>query len=258
MTRPPLSAVIICQNAATVLPPCLESLDFVDEILLVDSGSRDPTLEIAQRFGCRVEQHPWLGFGPQKHLAVSLARHDWVLCLDSDERVSPELRRAILDALDNPRFQAYRFPRRNRFLGRWLYHGEGYPDYNLRLFHRQKAQWTSHPVHEFVQPEAGVAVGVLKGDLLHESEQGIATYLDKQNRYTSLQAGILFEKGFRCRWHHLLLSPLVRFIKFALLRQGLRDGIPGLIHIGLGCLNTFVKYAKVLEREWNAKREGDS
>ena len=140
-------------------------------------------------------------------------------------------------------------PRRNRFLGRWLRHGEGYPDLSLRLFNREHANWSDDPVHEKVV--AGTAVGRLKGDLLHESESGIADYIAKQNRYTTLQAEALHARGKRAGVLRLVFSPLFRFIKFYFLRLGFLDGLPGLIHILIGCQNSFYKYAKLLELERN-------
>ena len=116
----PLSAVLITRNAAKVLDACLESLSFVDEIVVVDSASSDATADIAQRYGARVVQKEWLGFGRQKQFAVEQASHDWVLCLDADERVSPELAKSIAAAVAAPVSPVYRMPRRNRFLGRWL------------------------------------------------------------------------------------------------------------------------------------------
>ena len=129
------------------------------------------------------------GYGPQKNFAVGEARHDWVLCLDADERVSPELADAIraLFAGGSPHAPAYAMARRNRFLGRWLAHGEGYPDWNVRLFDRRRARWTDDVVHEHVVADGRVAR--LDGDLLHASAESIEDYVAKQNRYTTLQAG---------------------------------------------------------------------
>ena len=146
----PLSAVLITRNAAAVLESCLDSLAFADEIVVVDSASTDGTRELAARKGARVVQKEWLGFGRQKQFAVEQAKHDWVLCLDADERVSPELARSIRAALAAPGSPVYRMPRRNRFLGRWLSHGEGYPDWIVRLFDRRRARWSEDPVHEQV------------------------------------------------------------------------------------------------------------
>ena len=137
MPTHPFSVVIITLNAAQQLEACLQSAAFADEIVVVDSGSSDATAEIALKYGARVIVQPWLGFGRQKQFAVSQASHDWVLCLDADERVSDELRASIIATLRQPGFTAYQMPRCNRFMGRWLRHGEGYPDWSLRLFERR-------------------------------------------------------------------------------------------------------------------------
>lgn len=245
--RQPLSAVVITFNSRSHIESCLQSVAFADERLVVDSGSTDGTGEIAQRMGARVIHQDWLGFGAQKRFAVDQARHDWVLCLDADERVSPELRAAIERELAAPRFYAYEFPRRNRFLGRWLKHGEGYPDWSLRLFHRAHAHWSDDPIHEKVLVNG--SVGRLAGDLLHESENGLAEYLAKQNRYTTLAAERLYARGTRVSVARMVLSPLWRFVKFYFLRLGFLDGVPGLVHIAIGCCNSFMKYAKLWERD---------
>ena len=244
-TRVPLSVVIITRDAAAQIMPCLKSAAFADEIVVVDSGSDDDTVALALANGARVVSHEWEGFGKQKQFAVTQAQNDWVLCLDSDERVTDELRASIEVALRMPEFKAYQMPRRNRFMGRYLRHGEGYPDWSLRLFHRSHASWSDDTVHERVETLA--SVGILKGDLLHESEQGIADYLHKQNGYTTIQARDLHRAGARTNAAKLVLSPLVRFIKFYVLRRGFLDGVPGLIHILIGCFNTFSKYAKLIE-----------
>lgn len=246
-TRQPLSVAIITLNAASQLEDCLKSVHFADEIVVVDSGSTDGTQALATRYGARVIDQNWLGFGPQKQFAVESAQHDWVLCLDADERVSPELHAAIERALQHPDSGAYRFPRCNRFLGRYLKHGEGYPDWSLRLFNRCQARWSDDAVHEKVITKA--AIGTLKGDLLHDSAETLAAYLNKQNRYTSLAAEMALQAGKRASFGRIAFSPIVRFIKFYLIRQGFRDGLPGLIHIAIGCSNSFLKYAKMLERQ---------
>ena len=242
--RAPLSVVVITKNAATQLAACLESAAFADELLVVDSGSDDGTVELALRSGARVLQQDWLGYGAQKQFAVEAARHDWVLCLDADERVSAALRESMEAALSAPSARAYAMARCNRFMGRWLRHGEGYPDWSLRLFDRRHARWSQDPVHEKVIAAAPAAR--LEGDLLHDSAETLAGYLDKQNRYTSVQAELLFKAGKRANAAQLLLSPLLRFVKFYFLRLGFLDGIPGLMHILIGCSNSFHKYAKLM------------
>ncbi len=249
--RMPLSAVLITKNAAGQLADCLASLKFCDEILLVDSGSEDDTVVIAQRCGARVIQADWRGFGPQKQFAVEQASHDWVLCVDADERVSERLRESILAASPAPSFVAYRFARCNRFMGRYLKHGEGYPDWSLRLFDRRAARWSDDPVHERVI--ASGEIGTLQGDLLHESAESLESYLAKQNRYSSLAAEQALAHGRRASVWHLLLSPVLRFVKFYFLRLGLLDGLPGLVHILVGCTASFAKYAKMLAFQRNSQ-----
>lgn len=246
--RLPLSAVLITLNAASQLDACLTSLAFADEILVVDSGSTDATVDIAQRHGARVLQQAWLGFGPQKQFAVKQAAHDWVLCLDADERVTPELRDNITKTLvhqHSPAKRAWRMARANVFMERVLRHGEGYPDWSLRLFHRAHARWSDDPVHESVIVPSGTAVGTLAGDLMHESSETLSIYLTKQNRYTDLQAQRLFAAGKRAGALRIALAPLVRFFKFYVLRRGFLDGVPGLVHILIGCQNSMLKYAKL-------------
>jgi len=237
--------VLITRNASAVLDACLESLAFADEILIVDSQSTDGTLDIAARRGARIVQKEWLGFGRQKQFAVDQARHDWVLCLDADERVSDALAGSIRRALEAPVSPGYRMARRNRFLGRWLSHGEGYPDWSPRLFNRLNARWSDDLVHEKVL--YAVTPGTLEGDLMHDSSDDLATYLDRQNRYTTLAARQAYELGKSSGLFHLLLSPVVRFFKFYVLRLGFLDGVPGLLHISIGCMNSYMKYAKLLE-----------
>ncbi len=245
MARSALSAVLITRNAAAVLEPCLDSLAFADEIVVVDSSSSDGTVDLARRKGARVLQKGWLGFGRQKQFAVEQASHDWVLCLDADERVSPELARSIERALAAPVSPVYRMARRNRFLGRWLAHGEGYPDWSPRLFNRMNARWSDDLVHEKVL--FAVTPGTLRGDLMHDSFDDLSAYLERQNRYTTLAARQAFEQGRRASVLHLFFSPVVRFLKFYVMRLGFLDGLPGLLHISIGCMNSYIKYMKLIE-----------
>ena len=238
-----LSLVVITRDAGAQLADCLASSAFAAETIVVDSGSRDDTVEIARRFGARVIVQPWLGFGLQKNFAVAQAAHDWVLCLDADERVSLELARSIRDELAAPHHSCYAMARRNRFLGRWLAHGEGYPDWNLRLFDRRHARWTEDDVHEHVVGDT--APGRLAGDLLHASAESLDAYIAKQNHYTSLQAEAMHARGERFSFGRLLLSPLARFVRFYLLRAGFLDGTAGLVHIAIGSFASFCKYAKL-------------
>ncbi len=251
MAKRPFSAVLITFNAADQLDSCLASLAFADEIVVVDANSSDATVAIAHRFHARVIASAWRGFGAQKRFAVDAASHDWVLCVDADERVSEDLRVAIEATLTDPRFSAYEMPRSNFFMGSYLRHGEGFPDWSLRLFDRRYAAWSDDAVHEKVISSAAVGRISSRDGLLHHSADILSVYLDKQNRYTSLQAEALYRAGKTPSHLRMLFSPALRFIKFYLLRLGFLDGIPGLVHISIGCFNSFIKYAKLfaLHRE---------
>ena len=251
----PLSVAIIARDAGRQIGSCLESVSFADEVVVVDSGSTDDTLAVAERHGARVVTREWAGFGRQKQHAVGLARHDWVLCLDVDERVTPELEASIRKAMASQKYKAWRMSRRNRFLGRWLSHGEGYPDWTVRLFHRAHAGWSNDEVHEAVLTTT--EIGRLDGDLLHDSAEDLATYLAKQNRYTSLHAEALYRQGVRAGYGRLLASPVARFLKFYFMRAGFLDGGPGFAHVVIGCGNSFHKYLKLIELQAAERGRGD-
>lgn len=250
--RQPLSAVIVTLNEASRLEACLRSVAFCDEIVVVDSGSSDSTQDLARRLGARVIEEPWRGYGAQKQFAIEQAENDWVLCIDADERVSERLREAIHSVMQTPASHAYRFARCNRFLGRYLRHGEGYPDWSLRLFDRRHGHWSTDPVHEKVLVDDTVAT--LQGDLIHDSAETLESYFAKQNRYTTLAAQDALARGKSASVPHLLISPALRFFKFYFLRGGFLDGVPGLIHILVGCTNSFAKYAKMLAFSANGHR----
>ena len=246
MSEPlPLSLVIIARDAAHELADCLASAAFAADAIVVESGSSDDTAAVATRSGARVIVHAWEGFGPQKNFAVAQARHDWVLCLDADERVTPELEVAIraLFVGAGPAAAAYSIARRNRFLGRWLAHGEGYPDWNIRLFDRRRARWSDDVVHEKVVADGTVAE--LHGDLLHASAESIDAYIAKQNRYTSAQATAMHARGERASAAQMMLSPAARFVRFYVFRLGFLDGAAGFAHIAIGAFASFLKYAKL-------------
>lgn len=247
----PISLVVITKNEASCLAKCLQSADFVSEIVVVDSGSTDDTVQIAERLGAKVFHQDWLGFGPQKQFAVNCAKYDWVLCLDADEYLSPKLRESLQKLFEkDPSGHAYRFPRCNKFLGRFLRHGEGYPDLSLRLFNRNYAQWSEDLVHEKILPnDKNFKVGRLEGDLMHESGESISKYIEKQNIYTSIQAKLMWEQGKKASATKIVVSPFVRFFKFYFIKGGIKDGLPGLIHISIGCFTVFLKYIKLKSLE---------
>ncbi|MFO1322610.1 MAG: glycosyltransferase family 2 protein [Burkholderiales bacterium] len=246
MSEPlPLSLIVITRDAAHELAECLSSVPFAAEAVVVDSGSRDDTVAVARRCGARVIEHAWEGYGPQKNFAVGQARHDWVLCIDADERVSGELAAAIgaTFASGPPAAAAYAVARRNRFLGRWLAHGEGYPDWITRLFDRRRARWSDDPVHEHVIADGPVPR--LAGDLLHRSAESIDDYIAKQNRYTTLQAEAMYARGERAGAFAIALSPAARFLRNYVAKLGFLDGVAGFAHVAIGAFASFLKYAKL-------------
>ena len=250
----PISLVVITRDAQDDIAECLASAPFVAEALVVDSGSADHTVETARRSGARVLSQAWLGFGPQKQFGVQMAAHDWVLCLDADERVSPELARSIgtLLAAGEPSHPAYALARRNRFLGRWLAHGEGYPDWTTRLFDRRRARWSDDPVHEKVIAEG--SVGRLGGDLMHASAESIERYIAKQNRYTTLQADMLHARGEHGSAAAMAAAPVARFLRFYVVKLGFLDGAAGFAHIAIGAFASFLKHAKLRALDQTIRR----
>jgi glycosyltransferase involved in cell wall biosynthesis len=249
--RATLSVAIITLNEEANLPRTLASVAWADEIVIVDSGSTDTTRAIAQSHGARGVTEPWRGFAAQKNFALSLCTSDWVLSLDADESVSPELAASIQKAIaSSPSHTAYALPRRNFFLGRWIRHGGYYPDTKLRLFPRGHAAFQETPVHETATFAGNIQT--LDGDLLHDAYPTLASYLDHMQRYSTLGAGIAVARGRIGRGlvsflNGVLLNPLVTFLYNYILRAGFLDGREGLLlHLYHSAYVSW-KYAKAWE-----------
>lgn len=249
-----LTVVVITKNVEKDIEKCLSSASWVKNIIVVDSGSEDKTCEIAKNCGAKVIHQDWLGFGPQKQFAIEQAPTDWVLCLDADEYLSKDLSNELQSLIQTKNFvyDAYRVPRSNKFMGRFLRHGEGYPDWSLRLFNRRAAKWSNDLVHEKVIGISGdLSVGSLSGDLMHNSAESISQYIRKQNLYTDIQALEIVKRNKAVSVRHLIINPMVRFFKYYLLKMGCLDGMPGFVHIAIGCIFVFIKYVKamILQRD---------
>jgi glycosyltransferase involved in cell wall biosynthesis len=232
---------------------CLSSLAFCDEILLVDSHSSDRTREIARAHGARVIERDWPGHVAQKEFAIRQASHEWVLCVDADERVSAALRGEI-EALREGGFPSYvgwRFPRLVNYLGTWVRHGTWYPDLQLRLFDRRRGRWGGHDPHDRVEMDAGARVGRLRGDLFHFPYRSFADHLRTIDQYTTLMARGMFQRGRRVGFSDLFLRPWVRFTRFYLLRCGFLLGWTGLVLALLAAHYVRLKYMKLLLLERN-------
>jgi glycosyltransferase involved in cell wall biosynthesis len=238
--------VVITRDEAERLPTCLASLTWTDEIVIVDAQSTDRTVEIARGFTDRIVVRPWPGFAAQKNFAAAQARGDWVLSVDADEEVSPDLRDEIRRVLaEPPAADGYAVPRRNMFWGRWIRHGGLYPDWQVRLFRRGCGRFVERAVHESV--EVTGEVRRLGGPLIHRSYEDIAHFLERANRYSTLASGDLARAGTRVGPAALVLRPLGRFLGMYLLRGGFLDGVPGFLLAGLYAYYVFIRSAKVWE-----------
>uniref|UniRef100_UPI00333E527B glycosyltransferase family 2 protein n=1 Tax=Castellaniella defragrans TaxID=75697 RepID=UPI00333E527B len=239
-----LSVIIITLNEESHIGDCLDSVAFADEIIVLDSGSSDRTCDIARAHGARVESSgDWPGFGPQKNRALDLATGDWVLSIDADERVPPELALAIQEALRAPRADAYRIARLSDFCGRWIRHSGWWPDYVVRLFRRGAGRFTDAAVHERVEVQGRVQT--LSGHFLHYPYASLEIFIDKINRYSTEAARAAFERGRRTSvlgpfWHGAWT-----FIRHYLLRRGFLDGWQGLVLAGMAATGSFYRYVKL-------------
>ncbi|WAW95906.1 glycosyltransferase family 2 protein [Xanthomonas citri pv. malvacearum] len=229
--RPRISACIIAFNEADRLRDCLTSLAFCDEIVVVDSGSTDATAAIASAHRARVLQRAFDGYRSQKAFCVAQASHDWVLCLDADERVSDTLRASIIASRDAGFATAvgYRFARLSDYFYRFLRHGNAYPDRVLRLFDRRRGGWRGkREIHEAASVDGPVET--LPGDLIHYPYRSLMQQLAKTQRYAQMMAEHEHARGKRATWSKLVLAPAWRFWRGYLLRGGFRDGWHGLIY----------------------------
>ncbi len=244
--RPRISACIIALNEADRIDDCLASVDFCDEILVVDSHSTDATRERAAARGAKVIERDWPGHVKQKEFAIRAAGHDWVLCVDADERVTPELRAEILALRDQgfPARAGWSFPRKTFYLGRFIEHGLWYPDRQLRLFDRRRGRWGGHDPHDKVLLDG--APGRLRGDMLHYSYRDLDDHLRTIDKYTTIMARGLHDRGRRATALDLVTHPLARFVRGYVFKLGFLDGWRGLLIAFLAAHYARLKYAKLL------------
>jgi glycosyltransferase involved in cell wall biosynthesis len=244
---PKVSVVVITLNEAAHLAACLDSVRWADEILVVDSGSTDDTLAIARRYTARIVVNDWPGYAAQKNFAATQTSHDWILSLDADERVSPELASELRGILAGPEPTAagFRIPRVTFHLGRWIRGTDWYPDYQLRLYDRRRARWTGRHVHESVKADGPVVD--LGHDLQHYAYRDVAHHLRTMDRYTTLAARQLHEDGTRASWASVALHPVAAFLRNYVLRRGFTLGMPGLIVSLMNAGYVGLKYAKLWE-----------
>ena len=247
---PKLSVIVITKNEAHNIGDCLKSVSFGDELIVVDSGSRDATAAIAAALGAQVEVHgDWLGFGIQKNRALALATGDWVLSIDADERVSPPLRSEIEAALGAPRFDAYSFPRRSSYCGQVISHSGWSPDRVTRLFRRGSASFSDDLVHEKLLTSG--RVGELNGPVEHESYRNLEDVLHKANHYSSAGAAGLHRHGRQGSLGQAVAHGSWAFVRTYFFRLGFLDGRLGFVLATSIAHETYFRYLKL----WLLNRE---
>ncbi len=238
-----VSAAIITLNEERNVVRAIESLGCCDEILVVDSGSTDRTVEVATRLGARVVDESWHGYARQKNLAAQQAANEWILSIDADEALTEALEGEILTIKkDGPTADGYSMPRRAQYCGRWILHSGWYPDRKVRLYHRDRAEWVGEYVHESVSVRGRVAE--LESDLLHFTCSSLSEHLKTLDRYTTLAAQELVAKGKPVASTRLMLDPAWTFLRSYVLQRGFLDGPQGLSIAWMAALYTYLKYAK--------------
>lgn len=251
---PPVSVIVRTLNEEQNLRRCLESVAWVDDIHVVDAGSTDRTVEIARECGAEVHHNPWAGHGPQLEVALKTARREWVVALDADEELSPELAAQIQEAIRTAEasVEAFRMPRKCRYLGRWIRHGEWYPDRHIRVFRRAKGRVVGS------EPHCGFSVDgpvlELNGDILHYSFAGVADHVARMNDYSSLMAREQFRAGKRFSLSEAAWAIVKRGFRNYVVLRGYRDGVHGVIITVVLMHYVFMQYAKVFELQAHTTR----
>ncbi len=254
-----ISGVIITYNEERNLARCLNSIkDVVDEIIIVDSFSTDNTVLIAREHNARVITHQFDGYGEQKNYATQQASHDWILSLDADETLTPELQQSILEIKKKPDSNVYQMSRLTNYCGKWIRYCGWYPDKQTRLYNRTKGRWEEMKVHEYWRlNNSEEQVGSLKGDILHYSFRSLAEHLKKIEKYSELAARAAVEAGKDTTLFQVWGSPKWHFFNEFIIKRGFLDGFYGFVICRLSAYATFIKYSKIRQynREANSKRK---
>jgi glycosyltransferase involved in cell wall biosynthesis len=254
-SRPEISAIVVCFNEEDNIRECLESLKWCDEIVVVDSFSTDRTVEICRAYTDRVLQRAWAGYRDQKAFAHAQATKEWVFLVDADERVPPELKEEIQYALARfgDRYAAFSAPRLAYYLGRWWYRGGWYPDYDIRIFRRDRATWGGLDPHERILIDGKVRR--LKHPLHHFTYRDIHDHLERINHFTTVSSGEMKGHGRRWWWMDSLCRPAFRFFHSYVWKRGFLEGFPGLFVAATASIYVFLKYAKLRELEIRDQQE---
>lgn len=256
MNRTPISACVICFNEEQKIQRCLDSLRWCDEIVVLDSYSTDRTPEICRAITDRIYQHEWMGYVGQRNHVRDLAKNDWVLFLDADEEVSPKLRDEIQAwfSKETIPYAGFEFPRMVYYLGRWIRHGEWYPDVKLRLFDRRRGRTEGQEPHDRVTVQGPVRR--LKNPLWHYTYDDIEDHVMTLNRFSTITAQQKFVAGTSLRWTDIVFRPALRFLKGYFLRAGFLDGGRGFVIASLAAYGAALKYIKLWELHLRARKHG--
>jgi glycosyltransferase involved in cell wall biosynthesis len=247
----PVTVTIITKNEAAHIAAAIASAQWANEVVVVDCGSQDETVALARAAGARVEHREWTGWIDQKNHAAGLATHDWIVSLDADERLTPQLAQEIRSVLaTEPPHRGYRVPRVTFHLGRWIRSTDFYPDFQTRLYDRRAARWQGRYVHESVTVDG--SVGRLTNELLHYSYRDLHDHLDRINEYTTLAARQMHERGRRATPLDLVVQAPAAFLRNFVLRRGFIDGGVGLTLSLVNAYAVFLKFAKL----WELERRG--
>jgi glycosyltransferase involved in cell wall biosynthesis len=253
MEKLPVSLVIITMNEEESIAKCISSVLWAGDIVVLDSGSEDRTVQIAKDLGARVFVESWKGFGPQKRRAVELSQYDWVLCLDADEALSKELSLELFNLIKSKRFtsDAFAIPRKTFHLGQWIMFGGWYPDYQVRFFCKTKCQWSMDSLHEHVE---STTVGHLQKPLEHYAFDDLYDQVRTNNKYSTLGMRSLQQKKVEFHLSHIIVKPIVKFLECYFIKKGFKDGVPGYIIAVGAAYSTFLKYAKLWEAQTVPKK----
>jgi glycosyltransferase involved in cell wall biosynthesis len=244
-----VSAVVLTRNEEANIADCLDTLQWADELLVLDSYSEDSTVEIAERMGAGVRRRRFDNYALQRNAALEMASRDWVLFVDADERVSEELAEEIKTVVDDDAFDGWWVPRKNYIFGKWIRHAGWYPDHQLRLLRRARARYdVRREVHELVDLDG--EAGYLQNHFIHYNYRTVREFMDKQNRYVDYEVRMLREERHRARTRNLVLQPLRQFSWRYLTLRGYRDGWRGLLLSSLMAYYELVRYWRL----WNLQR----
>jgi glycosyltransferase involved in cell wall biosynthesis len=249
----PLSVILITYNEEKNLDRCLKSvISVTDEIVVIDSFSQDKTAEICRMYNVKFYQRKWEGYSAAKNFGNEIALHDYILSIDADEELSPELQLSIREVKDKGFSGAYKMNRLTNYCGNWIRHGGWYPDTKIRLWNKQEGRWEGE-IHEIINFTKKVTVTHLKGDIFHYSFYSVKDHLQKAQKFTDIASRDLFNQGKKSPVIKILFSPVVKFLKDYLIRLGFLDGIPGFTISRISAYATYLKYSKLRKLELSAK-----